>query len=197
MHEHLLHLLDRIGPWSYLAIFICVSLECAGVFFVPAESLVLTGGFFAARGQLNLAEFLAVVSAAAILGYSLGFDLGRRFGRPGFLHYGRWLGLNEKHFHKVDIFFVRYGGAAVFLGRFTWFMRAFVALVAGTSDLPYRRFLFFNILGGIFWAACFTLLGYFVGASWSIVEHWVGRTTLIAILILLVIGGLVWLRREK
>jgi len=198
MHEHLLHFLDRIGQWSYLAIFICVTLECAAVFFLPAESIVLIGGFFAARGQLELGELIAVVSAGSILGYCIGFDLARRIGRSRLLHFGRWIGVKEKHFHRVDVFFERHGGAAVFLGRFTWFMRAFGSLAAGSSDMRYHRFIFFNIAGGILWSVCFTLLGYFLGASWRIVEHWIGRASLIAILLILVVIGVrSWLRREK
>jgi len=197
MHEHLLHFLDLMGHWGYLVIFIGVTLECAAIFFLPAESLVVIGGFFAARGQLDLGGFIAAVSAGAILGYCIGFDLGRKFGRPRLIHYGRWMGLDEKHFKRVDDFFARYGGAAVFLGRFTSFMRAFVSLAAGSSEMPYRRFLFFNVVGGITWSVVFVLLGYFVGANWSIVAHLMGRTSLIVILIVVVAGGLVWLWREK
>jgi len=197
MHEHLLHFLVRIGPWSYLAVFVCVVLESAAIFFLPAETLVVIGGFFAAQRLLDLKAFMVIVSAAAILGYCLGFDLGRRFGRTGLIQHGRRIGLNKKHFRRVDAFFAKYGGAAVFLGRFTWLMRAFVSLAAGSSDMPYRRFLFFNISGGILWSVCFTLLGYFVGANWSIVEHWMGRASLVTILVLILVGGLIWQRREK
>ncbi|HEV3271673.1 MAG TPA: DedA family protein [Candidatus Methylacidiphilales bacterium] len=197
MHEHLFHFVGRMGHWGYLAIFVCVTLECSAIFFLPAETLVVIGGFFAARGELDLGDFIVVASIGAILGYCIGFDIGRKFGRPRLIHYGRWMGLDEKHFNRVDVFFTRYGGAAVFLGRFTSFMRAFVSLAAGSSNMPYRRFLFFNVTGGILWSAGFTLLGYFAGASWPLVEHLTGRASLIVILLLAVIGGLVWLRRKK
>ena len=197
MHEHLLHFVDRVGPWAYLVIFVCVTLECAAIFFLPAESLVVIGGFLASRGHLDLVDFIEVVSIGAILGYCIGFDLGRRIGQPRLLHSGRWIGLNEKHFKRVDVFFARFGGAAVFLGRFTWVMRAFVSVVAGFSDMPYRRFLFFNVTGGILWAVAFSLIGYFVGASWHLVEHLMGGFSLIVILILIAGGGLAWLRRAK
>jgi len=197
MHEHLLHFVSRIGQWSYLGIFICVTLESAAIFFLPAESLVVIGGFFAARGQLALGDFIGVVSAGAILGYCIGFDLGRRIGRARLLHSGRWIGLNEKHFKRVDVFFAKYGGAAVFLGRFTSVMRAFVSVAAGFSEISYGRFLFFNVTGGILWAVAFSLIGYFVGASWHLVEHLMGGFSLIVILILIAGGGLAWLRRAK
>jgi membrane-associated protein len=197
MHEHLLHFLGWIGPWSYLVIFICVTLECAAVFFLPAETLVVIGGFFAAHGQLDLAKFIVVVLTGSVLGFSLGFKLGRRFGRAKIVAYGRWIGLEEKHFQRVDAFFARYGAAAVVLGRFTSVMRAFVSLAAGFSTMSFRRFFFFNVVGGVLWSVGFALLGYFVGENWSTVERLMGRTSLIVIFLLVMIGALFWLRREK
>jgi len=197
MHEHLSHFLARTGHWGYLVVFIGVTLESAAIFFLPAESLVVIGGFLAARGTFELGEFIVVVLTAAILGPSLGFNLGRIFGRARLLHYGRWVGLNEKYFKRVDAFFARYGGPAVFLGRFTSIMRPFISLAAGFTDMPFRRFFCFNVAGAILWSVGFTLLGYFVGENWRTVERLVGRTSIIVILILIVIGGVVLIRREK
>jgi len=197
MLEDILNSVGQMGHWGYLVVFICVTLECAAIFFLPGETLVVIGGFFAARGELELTDLIVFVSSGAILGYCIGFDLGRRFGRVRLLYFGRWVGLREKHFNRGNTFFARYGGGAVFLGRFTSFVRAFVSLAAGSSNMPYRRFLFFNVAGGILWSVSFALLGYFVGANWQIVECWAGRASLLAALILLVAGALVWLRRNK
>jgi membrane protein DedA with SNARE-associated domain len=197
MHQHLVEFVDRVGQWGYLVIFLVVTIECAAVFFLPGETLVLIGGFFAARGRLNIGELIAVVAVGAILGYSIGFVLGRQFGRTRLLHYGRWIGLSAKHFKRVDAFFNKYGGSAIFFGRFTSFMRAFVSLAAGTSGMRFPRFLFFNIAGGIVWSVVFSLIGYFVGAAWPLAEHWIARTTLIFLVILFVVGGLLWSRRGK
>jgi membrane protein DedA with SNARE-associated domain len=197
MHDFLSQFLIHAGHWGYLVIFIVVTLECAAVFFLPAETLVVIGGFFAARGMFDVRTFIAVVILGAILGYSIGFGLGRRLGRLRLLHYGRWIGLDEKHFNRVDAFFARYGGAAVVFGRFTWLMRAFVSLAAGTSEMPFRRFIIFNIAGALLWAPTFTLLGYFVGANWGIVEHIMQQTSLVVLLVLVAIGSILWYRRGK
>ena len=196
MLEDLLHFVGRMGHWGYLVIFITVTLECAAIFFLPGETLVVIGGVFAAHGELELKDLLVVVSAGAILGYCIGYDLGRRFGRVRLQNIGRQFGLREKHFNRVDTFFARYGGGAVFLGRFTSFMRAFVCLAAGSSNMTYRRFLLFNIAGGIVWSVSFTLLGYFIGASLKIAERWMGDVSLLAALIVLVVGATVWLKRD-
>jgi len=197
MHEHLLNFVGRTGHWGYLVIFIFVTVECAAIFFLPGETLVIIGGFFAAEGQLELGDLIVVVSVGAILGYCIGFAIGRKFGRVRLLHYGKWIGLTAKHFKKVDAFFERYGGSAIFFGRFTSFMRAFVSLAAGSSGMLYSRFLFFNVAGGIAWSVVFTLIGYFVGAAWPIAEHWIARSSLIVLLIVIVAGGLFWSRRPK
>lgn len=194
MLEDILNSVGRMGHWGYLVVFICVTLECAAIFFLPGETLVVIGGFFAARGELELKDLIVFVSAGAILGYCIGFDLGRRFGRVRLLYFGRWVGLREKHFNRVDAFFARYGGGAVFLGRFTSFIRAFVSLAAGTSNMPYRRFLFFNFMGGILWSVSFALLGYFIGASLQLAERWMADASLLVALILLMAGAAVWLR---
>jgi len=172
-------------------------MECAAFFFLPGESLVVIGGFYAARGQLDLGELIVIVSVAAILGYCAGFELGRRLDRARILRLGRWTGLREWHFHKADSFFARYGGRTVLIGRFTWILRAFGAVVAGSSKMSYRRFLFYNALGGISWSVAFTLLGYFVGESWPIIVRWMGRADVLAGAVLLVISGAMWLRRKK
>lgn len=166
-----------------------MTLECAAIFFIPGESLVLIGGFFAARGHLDLIDLILVVSAGAILGYCIGFELGRRFGRPRLLQMGRWVGLREKHLDQGDAFFARYGGGAVFLGRFTWFRRPFVSLAAGSSNMTFRRFLFYNFAGGILWSATFALLGYCFGASWRTADRWMGDASLLGVLMLLVVGA--------
>jgi membrane protein DedA with SNARE-associated domain len=197
MLEHLIHFIGRVGHWGYLVIFIGVTLECAAFFFLPGESLVVIGGFYAARGQLDLRVLTVIVSVGAILGYCLGFELGRGLDRARILHLGRWVGLRERHFHKAETFFTQYGGRTVLIGRFTWVLRAFGALVAGSSKMPYRRFLFYNALGGILWSVGFLLLGYFVGASWPIIVRWIGRTDVFLGIILILVGEVLWVRRKK
>jgi membrane-associated protein len=197
MHEHLVNFVGYAGHWGYLVIFLVVTIECAAVFFLPGETLVLIGGFFAASGNLDLGDLIAVVAVAAILGYCMGFAMGRRFGRERVIQYGKWIGLKEKHFKRVDAFFEKYGGSAIFFGRFTSFMRAFVSLAAGTTGMRYSRFLFFNVAGGIVWSVVFTLIGYSVGAAWPRAEHWMARSTLVLLLAGILIGGVVWSRRRK
>ena len=76
-------------------------------------------------------------------------------------------------------------------------MRAFVAMVAGMSGMPFPRFLFFNIAGGVAWSITFTLIGYCVGAAWPVAEHWIARATALVLLIALIGTAWWWLRHVK
>ena len=166
-----------IGQWAYLAIFLVVSLESAAFlgFFMPGEALVFLGGFLASRGVLDVRLLIPLVAVAAILGDSIGYELGRLLQKSGFLRYGRRLGLREEHWKRLDDFFQRHGGKTVFLARFSAFFRILVPFFAGAARLNYLHFLLFNVLGGITWAAGSVAIGYWAGASWQVVGHWIGR----------------------
>lgn len=177
MLDPLLAALSRLGHWSYLFIFLGATLESAAFLglFVPGEALVIFSGFLAARGLLDVGDLIVIVAAGAILGDSIGYELGRHLGRPWLVRYGRWVGLRAAHLERVDAFFARHGGKTVFLGRFVGFARALAPFVAGSSRMRYRQFLPYNVLGGILWSIGFVLVGYFCGASWQVAERWIGR----------------------
>jgi undecaprenyl-diphosphatase len=192
--EQFIHWVSNLGPWAYLAIFLVVSLESAAFlgFFMPGETLVFLGGFLASRGVLDLKLLIPLVAAAAILGDSIGYELGRLLQKAWFLRCGRWLGLRAEHWKRVEDFFHRHGGKTVFLARFSAFFRILVPFFAGAVRVRYFHFLLFNVLGGVLWAAGSVLLGYWAGASWRTIEHWVGGTALIAAV--LIVGLLVLAR---
>jgi undecaprenyl-diphosphatase len=89
----------------------------------------------------------------------------------------------------VDAYFQKHGGKTIFFGRFVGFLRAMSPFAAGMSRMPYRRFLIYNVTGDVLWSISFTLLGYFFGQSWQLIEKWSGRTGLFAFFILLIIAG--------
>ena len=107
--------------------------------------------------------------------------MGRLGGRPFALRWGRYALITPERLGHAEAFFARHGGRAVFLARFVTGLRVFGALVAGTSRMPWVRFALYNILGGTMWATAAVLLGYFLWASISLVEHWVGRVSLLLV----------------
>jgi membrane protein DedA with SNARE-associated domain len=197
--DFLVGLVERLGHWGYVIIFLGATLESAAFvgFVVPGESLVLVAGFLAAVGVLDVAPVLVVVALGAVIGDSIGYELGRRLGRSWLERFGPRLGLHEERIADVDRFFADHGGKAVLLGRFVGFLRALAPFVAGASRMPYPRFLFYNATGGVLWAVSFVLLGYVLGASWYVAERWIGRATLIGAAVVGVIVVGLWLLRRR
>ena len=197
MVEYLIHLIGRLGHWGYVVIFLGALLESAALLglVVPGESLVLVAGFLAAQGLLDVDALIVVVAVGAVLGDSIGYELGRRLGRNGLLRIGSRFGLNEDRLARADKFFARHGGKAVLLGRFIGFARALVPFLAGSSRMPYRQFLPYNALGATLWSATAVLLGYFLGASWHVAERWIGRASAIIGGMVLLVLALSWLWR--
>lgn len=164
-------------------------------FLLPGETAVIIGGVLAYQHSVSLTAMAIVVVAAAILGDSVGYEVGKRYG-------GRLLGSRVFAKHQDGIagaqhFLRRSGGRAVFLGRFTAFLRAVMPGMAGASRMPYRKFLLFNAIGGLTWGLGFTLLGYLAGASYHRLEDYAGKVSQ-AILLVVVLGLAVFaLRRHR
>ena len=203
MLDQLVTFAGQVGHWGYLVIFIGVALECQVLlgFIMPGESLVLAGGFFAEQGLLHPGVLIAVISIAAILGDSLGYELGRQLGQGWLLKQGGRFGLRQEHLHRVDGFFVRHGGKAVFGSHFMHLLRSLMPFVAGARRMRYLKFLLFNALGCMVWATVFVSLGYLVGETWRAAAKWIGRASEIiggALLLAIALGWLWrWLGRHE
>ncbi len=170
-------ILPHFDHWGYYLLFLMTFLETSAFLglLVPGESLVVIAGLLAARGTLDLGDVIWVAALGAIFGDTTGYFIGRRFGEGFFLRYGRYFFFNKEYLDDTKEFFEKHGGKTVLLGRFMSWLRAFAPVVAGISKMNYPRFLFFNVAGGITWAAIFTLLGYFAGNSWEMIRGYLGR----------------------
>jgi membrane-associated protein len=182
---------------SYVVIAGLVFAEAAVFvgFVLPGETAVVVGGVLAANGRLELAVLLPLVVVAAVVGDSVGYEVGRHYGRR--LLRTRLLRRHAKHLEGAQAILRERGRWAVFIARFTAFLRAVVPGLAGMSGMPYGRFLLFNAAGGLVWGAGVTLLGYFAGASYSKLEHTLGRVS--ALLAVAVVGGalFLWWRHRR
>jgi membrane-associated protein len=159
--------LEEIVIWGgYLGLFAIIFSE-TGLFvgfFLPGDSLLVTAGLFAARGELNITILCPLLLAAAILGNTTGFFIGFRaghalFNRPQSRFFRR------DHLLKTRQFYEKYGGVTIILAQFMPFARTFAPVVAGIAEMPYRRFAMFNIVGAVCWILGMLLLGYFLGRS--------------------------------
>lgn len=163
-------------------------------FVLPGETAAVVGGVVASRGHLPYPVIAAVVVLAAIIGDSVGYEIGRRVG-PRILD----LRIVQRRRARLDAasdFLRRRGGFAVFLARFVAFFRAVMPALAGISKMPYARFLTFNAAGGLVWGIGFTLLGFLAGNSYQAIEGRVGRDAVVAVVAVLVVALVVWRVRE-
>lgn len=165
-------------------------------FVLPGETVAVVGGVAAKFGHVPLWAVLVTVITAAIVGDSVGYEVGRHFG-PRLLN-SRILRKRQRQLQDAQDFLARRGGSAVFLGRWVAFFRAVMPALAGTARMPYLKFLGYNALGGISWGTVVVLVGYAVGASYATVEKSLGRGITLVALAIAVVAVLVWrMRRHR
>jgi membrane protein DedA with SNARE-associated domain len=155
-------------------------------FVVPGETAAILAGVAASLGHAPLALVLCVVVLAAIVGDSVGYEVGRRLGTR-VLASGR-LDRHRERLDRAESLLSRRGGAAVFLGRWTAFFRAVMPALAGTARMPYLRFLAYNAAGGILWGASVVTVGYLAGRSYTKVEHVFGWAAAAAVALVVVVA---------
>jgi len=149
---------------GYLGIFGIVFAESGlliGIFF-PGDSLLITAGLLASRGFLDIKLLLLLASIAAILGDSVGYWFGNKTG-PRIFKREDSLFFHKKHLIRANEFYKKHGGKTIVIARFLPFIRTFAPIIAGVGTMDYRRFLSFNIFGGIFWVFTTSLGGYWLG----------------------------------
>jgi membrane-associated protein len=154
--------LVRVGGLAGLATIVFIETGLLVGFFLPGDSLLVTAGLFAARGDLNVVYLILVLSLAAIVGDTVGYNIGARtgpklFSRPDSLLF------NRKHLISTREFYERHGPFTIVIARFVPIIRTFAPVVAGIGAMEYRRFLAYNVVGGIGWVLVTVLGGYFLG----------------------------------
>ncbi|HEV7712659.1 MAG TPA: DedA family protein [Asanoa sp.] len=185
-------LVDQRAIWVYVIVGLVVFAEDAFFigFILPGETAAILGGVAASQGHVSVVWMSVIVVAAAILGDTVGYEIGSRWGYR--LLSVRVLQKREKQVESARSFLARRGGPAVFLGRFIAFLRAFVPFLAGVAHLHYRKFLAYNAAGGVVWGVGSVLLGYLAGHSYTMIENALGKWAAIAIGAVVVAALLAW-----
>ena len=163
--RELVHLIISFSGWLvYAALFAVVFAETGLLvgFFLPGDSLLFTLGVFCSTGELNLAIVIPLLIAAAVIGDTTGFFLGRTAGPRVFSRPKSRL-FNPQHLRDTEAFYSRHGGKTLIYARFVPIIRTFAPFVAGVAQMPYSRFIVYSVLGGVGWVTFMTLLGYGLG----------------------------------
>jgi membrane protein DedA with SNARE-associated domain/membrane-associated phospholipid phosphatase len=174
-------LAKSLGGWAYLLVGALALAETAAFigFIAPGEFAVILGGVLAGEGELSIELLIGIVWACAVAGDSIGFMIGRRFGREFALKHGPRVRLTEDRIRRVEDFFAKHGGKTIILGRWLGFVRPLMPFTAGTSGMPYRRFLPYDVLSAGVWTATFCLLGYIFWHSFTTITSIASRGALV------------------
>ena len=154
--------LVRTGGLLVLIAIVFIETGLLVGFFLPGDSLLVTAGIFAARGDLDLLTLNITLSLAAIAGDTVGYGIGARAGPKIFTRENSFF-FNRKHLISAKEFYDKHGPFTIVVARFVPIIRTFAPVVAGVGAMQYRKFISYNVFGGIFWVMTTTLTGYFLG----------------------------------
>ena len=163
-HDSMQFLGPYLSSYGYPVLFAVIFIESFGV-PAPGQTLLIAAAVLASQGKLNIAAVCASAFLAAVIGDSLGYWIGLKGGHRLILRVGRYVGVREQQVQRMEASFARYGGWFVAFARFFEVLRQVNGIVAGTAEMPFRRFLLFNACGAALWVA---LWGF---GTWRLGRH--------------------------
>lgn len=202
---HQIYNVRGIVEWGGLLALVVIVFSETGLlvgFFLPGDSLLVTAGIYCnplSPGEAPLLNFWAVnlaVMAAAILGDTVGYWIGSSTG-PRLFTREQSLLFSRKHLLRTKAFYERHGGKTIIMARFMPFVRTFAPVVAGIGRMSYRRFLGFNVLGGVGWVLSMTLLGYELARIFPDLNKQIDKVIVVIIAVSLLPGTISWLLNRK
>lgn len=196
---HLLERLLNVPDWVVLAVvFLLPAAEAAILLgmFIPGEIALILGGVAASVGHVSIVWVLVFGVLGAIIGDSIGYLVGERWGNQ-LLHSTLGRKVPIERLDAARSFIAKRGGKAVFIGRFTAALRALVPGLAGMSGVPYRVFLPWNIAGGTVWASASVALGYAAGTSWELAAHYASIFGITVLVLVVAAVAYAWWRHQR
>jgi membrane protein DedA with SNARE-associated domain/membrane-associated phospholipid phosphatase len=187
-----------LGPWTYLLVGVLAFLE-TGAFvglIAPGETVVMAAGVIAGQGEISLIVLIGVVWFSAVLGDTVSLFVGRRLGRPFLERHGPKLKITPERLRQVDGYFERHGGKTILIGRFIGLVRAVAPFIAGSSGLPFRRFIPYSVVGAGLWSALFCVLGYVFWHSFDRVADIAGQALFGFAAVVAIAVGVAWSYRR-
>ena len=185
--------LVQAGGYVALAIIVFTETGLMIGFFLPGDSLLVTAGLFAAKGDLNIVWLNLLLMACAIAGDATGYYIGKKLGPALFRKEDSFL-FKKKHLIATHEFYERHGGKTIIIARFVPIIRTFAPVVAGIANMSYRRFAMFNIIGGIGWVFSMTMIGYLLVTIFPATEKHIEKVIIIVIFLSILPGIIEYLR---
>lgn len=185
----------RVGGLALIVGIVFVETGLMVGFFLPGDSLLVTAGLFAARGDLNMWTLNVLVALAAIAGDTVGYGIGARVG-PRLFTREDSLFFNKKHLITTREFYERHGPFTIVIARFMPIVRTFAPVVAGVGTMSYPRFLSYNVFGGIGWVVSMTCIGYFLGKAVPNIDRHI-HIVIVIVIFLSLLPGIIKFARER
>src|SRR2546426_7944083 len=192
---------------AFLVLNLIVFVETGLFCFLPGDSLLVTAGVVAYASGWSVPLLIVTLSLAAILGDSVGYAIGYKLG-PKIFNRENSFFFKRDHLLAAQAFYEKHGGKTIVLARFMPFIRTFAPIVAGAGRMTYRRFLFFNIFGGVGWVASMILIGFFLpevinpalrpifGDHFDVQDH-IEKVIIVIVLLSIAPGVILWLRHKR
>jgi membrane-associated protein len=202
---HKIYNVQGIIRWGGLVALTAVIFAETGLlvgFFLPGDSLLVTAGLFCTSASAGEAPLLNIVwlnvfgIAAAIVGDTVGYWIGAKSG-PKLFTREQSLFFSKKHLLRTKEFYERHGGKTIIIARFMPIVRTFAPVVAGIGKMQYRRFLSFNVFGGLGWVVSMTMLGYLLGSVWPPITKHIDKVIIVIIAVSLMPGAISYLANRK
>jgi membrane-associated protein len=199
---HQIYNVQAIITWGGMAALVAVVFSETGLlvgFFLPGDSLLVTAGVFCTSANptgkplLNILWLNIAVGIAAVVGDQVGFYIGRKTG-PKLFNRENSLLFNKKHLVRTHEFYEKHGGKTIIIARFMPIIRTFAPVVAGVGDMNYRRFISYNVFGGIGWVVSMTGIGYGLASVWPDVTKHIEKLIILIIFLSLLPGIIAYLR---
>jgi membrane-associated protein len=187
--------LVQAGGYIALALIVFTETGLMIGFFLPGDSLLVTAGLFAAKGDLNIVVLNLLLMFCAITGDATGYYIGKKLGPALFKKEDSFF-FKKKHLIATQEFYERHGGKTIILARFVPVIRTFAPVVAGMANMPYRRFALFNIVGGIGWVFSMTMLGYLLVTMFPATEQHIEKVIIIVVFLSILPGIIEFLRQR-
>ena len=164
LDKYLSEVIQSYGYVTYLILFVIIFCETGLVVlpFLPGDSLLFAAGAFAAKGDLSVGILYVILCIAAVLGDSVNYEIGSFFG-PKIAKQEKTRFLNKEHVERTHKFYEKYGAKTIIIARFIPIIRTFAPFVAGIGDMGYKKFLQFNVIGGVAWISICLFGGYWFG----------------------------------
>jgi membrane-associated protein len=198
--QRFLHLIREPGElivWGgYPGLALIIFLETGAlVFFLPGDSLLVTAGLYAAKGDLSIWALNLLLIPMAILGDATSYFIGKRSG-PHIFNRPKSRFFKPQHLERARQFYEKHGGKAIILARFMPLVRTFVPVVAGAAGMPYRRFATFNVVGGAAWIVAMTLIGYLLGNAIPNIDRHIEKVIVVVVLLSITPGIVEYIRAK-